>query len=490
MEPPQESANLRQKAVKGVIWSAVESWGRQAISFGVFFILARLLGPETFGLIALAGVFIAFVQVFLDQGLGTAIIQRKELESEHLDTAFWTNLATSTLLATLTVACAGFVANLFKEPQLTPILRLLSFNFVFGGLSSVQQAILQRNLAFKALAKRSLIAVIVSGAIGVVMAFLGFGVWSLVGQQLSSNLTQVFALWWVSDWRPGLKVSAKHFKELFAYGINVLGINLLNFFSLYSDNFLIGYFLGSVALGYYAVAYRILTIVSQLMISVLQKIAMPVFSRLQQEPEKMRQAFYSAIRLTSLFVFPVFIGMSILAPELIIVAFGKQWLPSIPVIRILSLAGILYAGFYYNGPILMAVGKPSWHLRLSLLQAVANVICFFVAVRWGIVAVAASYVTRGYVMSPVPVWVLCKVIHIDLATYIRQYLAPFVGSLIMVAAILGTKYLLGDVVYLNMLLAISIVIGAIVYSITIFAIAPKTFWQLINIFRSALPKST
>ncbi|BAY15217.1 hypothetical protein NIES21_10320 [Anabaenopsis circularis NIES-21] len=487
MESPKQTSNLRQKAVKGLLWSAIESWGKQVVSFGVFFLLARLLGPQAFGLVALSGIFLSFLQIFVDQGFSTAIVQRQDLEAEHLDTAFWTNLGVSVILAALSIACSGLVAAFFKEPKIVPILCWLSLNFVINGLSSVQQAILQRSLAFKSLAVRSLIAVVVGGVVGIVLAFLGFGVWSLVGQYLANNITQVLALWWVSDWRPKFRFSQKHFKELFSFGINVTGINVLNFVNQNSDNLLIGYFLDSVALGYYSVAYRILTIVTQLMVTVIQKIAMPIFSRLQQEPEKMRKVLYSAVSLTSIIAFPVFIGISVLSPELIVTFFGKKWTPSIPVIQVLALIGPLYAGFYYNGSMIMALGKPSWNLALTLVQAIANFICFLIAVRWGIVAVAASYVIRGYVMSPIPVLVLRKLIQIKITTYLQQYQAALLASIAMVIAILGCKYIFNSLVNQSVLLALCVIIGAIVYLGTVSLVAPQYFQQLVDILRSIFP---
>ena len=481
--------SLREKAIKGVIWTAIQNWGSQIISFAVFLLLARLLEPKVFGLVALASVFFAFMQVFLDQGFGEAIIQRQELDREHLDTAFWTNISIGVLLVGSSMVAAGLVAAMFKQPLLTPIIRWLSLSFLFGSLESVQSAILSRKLAFKTLAIRTLLAAFAGGVVGVVMALLGFGVWSLVGQQLTNGLVGVLVLWWSTDWRPRLKISLRHFKELFTYGINVVGINALNFLNRRSDDFLIGYFLGPVALGYYTVAYRILLIITQLMVGTIQRTAMPIFSRLQQEPDRLRQAFYSAIQLTSLFAFPVFLGLFVLAPELVVVVFGEQWRPSIPVMQILSFIGILYAGFYYNGPMLMALGKPSWNLGLNCLQAVCNVVAFAIAVQWGIVAVAAAYVIRGYLMSPISVWVVHKLIHIKLITYLRQYAAPLAASLAMVVAIVGAKHLLVKLVNLHTLLAICIVFGAVVYVAMILVIAPNLARRAIDLFRSALPQS-
>ena len=480
--------SLKQKAVKGVMWSAIENWGSRVISFVVFLLLARLLEPKTFGLVALSSVFFAFMQVFLDQGFSQAIIQRKEVDQEHLDTAFWTNISIALMLLGISIAGAGLIATLFKEPQLTPIIRWLSLSFVFGALNSVQNAILSRQLAFKTLSLRTLVATVIGGVVGVAMAFMGFGVWSLVGQQIANGLAGVIVLWSSTDWRPSFNFSKTHFRELFSFGINVVGIKILDFLNRRSDDLLIGYFLGSVALGYYTVAYRILLMVNQLMVGTIQKTAMPVFSRLQSEPERLRQAFYSAIGLTTLFAFPVFLGLSVLAPELVIVMFGEEWKQSIPVMQILNLIGLLYAGFNYNSPIIMALGKPALGLGLSSVQAIGNIIGFVIAVRWGIVAVAAAYVIRAYLTAPITLWIVNKLIPINFRTYLSQYAAPFVASLVMVASIFTAKYFLNELVNLHILLVICILLGAVIYTLTIQFIAPKLFKRAIDLFSSVLPK--
>ncbi|YAF95755.1 MAG: MOP flippase family protein [Nodularia sp. CChRGM 3473] len=483
MESPEKSSNLRQQAVKGVIWSAIESWGSQVISFGVFFLLARLLDPEAFGLVALASVFLNFIQLFVDQGLSTAIVQRQELEPEHLNTAFWTNIGISTLLIILSILCAGLVAEFFSQPALTPIIRWLSFSFLFSAFSSVQQAIFQRKLAFKALAIRTLSAVVAGGVVGITMVFMGFGVWSLVGQQLANGLVQVFTLWGVSDWRPGFKFSIKHFQELFAFGINEVGFKVFNFFSRRGDDFLIGYFLGPTALGYYSVAYRILLVMTQLLISTTSKVALPTFSKMQQDPERMRRAFYTVTQLSSFIAFPMFLAVAALSPELIKTIFGSQWLPSAPVMRVLTFVGLLQSVSFFNNSVILALGKPSWRLGLTVLNSVANILSYVLVVQWGILAVASAFVIRAYLFSPIPVWMIHKLIRINLGTYLQQYIAPLISSLVMVAVILGMKYFLGTSINLYLVLAICIVFGAGVYITMIRLSAPSLFNKVINLVK-------
>ena len=479
--------NLRQKAVKGFVWSAIQSWGRQAIALIVFSILARLVAPEAFGLIALAQVFLAFTQVFLDQGFTEAIVQRHDIEPEHLDTAFWINLVIGLLLTVFGIAGAGLVADLFNQPQLTPIIRWLSPSFLIFALSAVQEAIFTRNLAFKALAVRSLIAVVAGGLVGVAMAFRGYGVWSLVGQQLVNGLVQVLVLWWASDWRPGFKVSARHFRELFSFGINLVWVRILDFINSRSDDFLIGYFLGPVALGYYSTAYRLYMILIQLLTNVTNQVAIPAFSRLQQEPERLRHAFYTVTQLTSFISFPAFLGLAALAPELIRVLFGEQWLPSIPVMQILAFLGVFVSLYYFNASVMIAMGKPFWKVILSFINGVANAVAFAIVVRWGIVAVAAACVIRFYLLAPFELWAVQKLIHIKYTTYFRQCIAPLIGSLGMVGTIMVIKQFLNSLTSLYVILVVCILMGTLVYTGIILLIAPTLKRQIFDLVESVLP---
>jgi PST family polysaccharide transporter len=480
--------SLRKKAAKGVVWSVIHRWGRAAVSTITFIILARLLPPEAFGLVALATIFTAFIEIFLDSGFSAAIVQRSDLEPEHLDTAFWTSVFTGTLLTIAGIALSGVMASFFGEPELAPILIWLSLSFAVIALSSTQVAILQRRLAFKNLAARSLVATVVGGIVGVGMALAGYGVWSLVGQNLAKSLAAVIVLWRASSWRPKFNFSWKHFKELIGFGVSMLGNKILLFFNRRSDDFLIGYFLGPTLLGYYTIGYRLLLVLIRLVTGITNAVAFPTFSRIQHQPERMRRAFYKVTQYTSLLAIPAFIGMAVLAPELVNTFFGEKWAPSIPVMQILAFIGILQSLLFFNGSIFKASGKPSWYFGIMLLTSVFTVIGFLIAVRWGIVAVAASFVIVSYLVAPVSFIAMRKLIHLDFRTYLRQFVAPLSASLAMTVVLLGFKYLLSDQ-GLNLYLELFILIaaGGLTYLVVIGLIArelPRQVFELVNL---ALP---
>ncbi len=469
---------IKEKSIRGAGWSAVQTWGNQLIHLAVFAVLARLLDPQDFGLVAFANVFIAFFKVFTDQGLGTALVQRPNLEDAHLSTAFWINTAFGLSLTTAVVAGAILVGKVYDLGQIAPVVASLAVVLAISSLSSVQQALLQRELSFRELATRQLTAGVAGGLVGVTMALNGFGLWSLVGQQVTAAVVQSAVLWYLSPWRPRAELSRRHFDDLFSFGANVVGIRVLEFVNRHADNFLIGVFLGPVALGYYSLAYKLLMTLTRLFNGVLNRVAFSSFSALQEDNSKLRPAFYSATRLTSLITFPAYAGMSVLSPQLVPVIFGPQWTHSIPVIQILALVGIVESVYFFNANVMMAKGKASWRLRLNLLSAVVNLIGFLIAVRYGIVAVAAAYVIRAYLLSPLPLMLVNRLISLNYRRYFGNFAAPLTASAVMVAVVYATREWLSQ--QLGMLpLTISLVAaGVAVYTTAIAIFAPDLLRQV------------
>ena len=480
--------SLKQKAFTGLIWSVIQNSGTQIFSLIIFLLLARLLTPETFGLIALANVFLAFMRIFLDQGFAKALIQREHLEPEHKDAAFWSQVGFGILLTAITFSTAGLVAGVFNQPKLIPILQYLSLIFIINSLSRVHDALLSRKFVFKVIALRSLLATTISGIIGVTMAMKGYGVWSLVTLNIAAELVCLIVIWGTVDWRPKLRFSFKHFQDLYSFGMYLLAFKFIKFFDKRADNLLIGYFLGEVALGYYAIAYRILEVMTQLLVKTVDKVALPTFSRLQTEPERFRSLFYKTTQFTSLIAFPTYLGVVVFAPELIVTLFGKQWIPAIEPMQILALEGILLAISLFHKSVFISMGKPSWTVKVSLINATANLIACLIAVRWGIVAVALAYVISSYLVFPVSQWAVNRLIKIELMTYLRQFATPLVSSTIMVGAIVIVKHWLSDVIDPKLLLIIGTAIGALVYALCVRILEPQLLAKAVEFVKSALGK--
>ena len=456
--------NLRQKTARGVFWAGLQNWGASLIATTVLLVLARLVTKEEFGVVGIALVFILLIDLVLKQGCGQALVQRDELEPEHLDTFFWTGMILAVAMAVAVLATADAIAAVYQEPQLARVLRWLSLSFPVGALGYTQDALHRRDLAFKSLAVRQLTGAVGGGVVGITMALWGYGIWSLVGQVLATFGVGSIVLWLTCDWRPRLVFSRRHLEELWTFWALAMGVSLLTFLTRRVDLLLIGYFLGKGPAGVYFVAHRLLAAMTQVFAQTIAAVALPTFSRIQHQPEQTRNAFYTASQMTSLIAFPVFLGLAILAPELMPVLFGSGWDAGVPVVRFLAFVGIFQAMSHFAGLVILAKGKPSWRFGLGCLDALAQVLAVSLVVQWGIVAVAVACLIRIALTYPVFLLSVHRLVGLDLATYLHRSMMPAVASSLMAAVVLGARWLLVDSLSPMALLACSIAIGVLAYS--------------------------
>jgi len=473
-----ETGPLQSRVARGLAWTLVDHWGSQLFNLAVFVLLARLLIPDDFGLVALAAVFVAFAQLIVDQGLGDALIQRREVTRSHIDTAFWVAVATAAVLTLIGVLLAIPLAAVLGEPELQPIIQVLSLTFVLSAVTSVQVALLRRELAFRSLAIRSLLAAVVGGVVSVPMAYLGFGAWALVGQQVAAALASVVSLWAVSPWRPSLRASGAHFRELFSFGAHVVGSDVLNFLGRNSDNLLVGVVLGPTALGFYAVGYRILEVTQRMLVNVARKITFPALSRLQDDRDRLRRAYLRVTRVSSALILPGYLGLALVAPELMRVLFGHRWEMSGPVAAILFLTGPVLTLQAFSGSLLNAAGHPEVTLRFRLISSVVNIVGFVIAVPFGITAVAAAFVVRAYLLLPL----ILRWMHRYVGLSVREYLA----QLPMVAAVLAVKLVAADLGFGARLLG-ETVAGAAAFGLVLWAVEGPLVHEVLTLARQALP---
>lgn len=482
-----EQEALRGRVARGLTWTILHTWGGQGLSLVVFLILARLLTPNQFGLVALAAVFVAFAQLIVDQGFGDALIQRPGLTRGHLDTAFWVAVATGALIAVTGFAMAGWIADFLDEPDLAPILQVLSLAFIISALSSTQMALLRRELAFRSLALRGLFALAGGGAVGIAMAFLNFGAWALVGQQVAASVISAATLWRVSPWRPGFEVSAHDFRELFSFGIKVVGSDTLAFLSRNTDNLLIGIFLGPVALGIYAVAYRILDTSQKVLVSVARRLAFPALAKLQTEPERMRRAYLRLTRLAGSAILPGYVGLALVAPEMTVFLFGRRWAESGPVAAVLFLIGPVLSLQAFSGSLLTAAGHPSVVFRFRLLTTITNIVGFIIGVQFGILAVAFAYSIRGYLLLPLNLAWQRRYAGIPTREYLAQLRGTALATLAMAGVVLALKFLLAGMIPSVALLFLEVGVGALTLFVVLRFLDPVLVREMLGVAGQSLP---
>ncbi|MEZ4389351.1 MAG: lipopolysaccharide biosynthesis protein [Candidatus Krumholzibacteriia bacterium] len=391
---------FKARVVRGVGWSAVRTWSTRLVTFVVFPILARILGPEAYGLVALAGVFLTVLDIFSDVSFGAAIEQRQDLEPEHLDAVFWAFAALGVFMTGTSIAAAPLVAKFFDEPDLVPVIRWLSFAFLLQMVSGVQTSLLRRDLRMGVLAATALAANVIGAAVGITMALTGRGVWSIVAQRLVLQFLTVALVWWQSHWRPRWRFSLTHLRDVSRFGLSVMGNRVLNYLNKQFDQLLIGRVLGKVDLGYYYTATRLYTLLNNLLIGAISQVAMPAMARLQGDPERFRRSYVKACRYLCLVSLPIFVGLSIVSQDFILVLTGPEWLPSAPALQLLALVGVVHVIQYVNGAAIMALGRADLRLLTQAVHSVVNVIGFLMVVRHGFVAVAAAYTIRAWLLLP------------------------------------------------------------------------------------------
>jgi teichuronic acid exporter len=351
-------------------WAFVMNWGQRGVSTVVTFVLAGLLGPHDFGLVAIAAVYIAFIQVFLEQGIGAAVIQRERLEPEHLDSAFWMNLVWGLLLIGLSIGLAGWWSALNHLPELERVIDVLSVLIPISALTVVQQAVLQRDLKFKKLAVRSNISALIGGACGIAMGLAGAGVWALVAQQLVAAAAALVLLWSVSHWVPRARFSWLHARELLGFSIQAFLGNVAVFVTRRADALLMGIFFGPAAVGLYRLADRLVEAVITLSTRPVQVVSFPHFSRLQGDPQALRGSVRACMRITLITTIP---AMAILAAssDFVMATLGPAWVGAADPLKVLSVVGIGKALILFTGPLLFAVAKP--HFRTIVVWSLALV---------------------------------------------------------------------------------------------------------------------
>jgi len=440
-EAESGSGHVRKKASRGIGWSSIQQIANNGMAFVTYGLLARLLPPKDFGLLAFASVFTAFLQLFIEQGIADAVVQRAETRPGHFSAAFWFNLGVSTLLAGGLSLFAGLISSMVHTPGLAGILRGLAPLLVFSALGGIHASILKRRLEFKLLAIQNLVCTMVGGAVAIICAFAGFGVWSLVLQQLSYSVLCAIMLWSSESWRPGFDFSLADLKDLAPFAIHITSSAFLDFFNRRSDDFLIGCFLGPVILGYYSLAYKLLLTFTRLINSPFNNVAFSAFSRLQGDAAELRRFFDHLTRLTGAIAFPVFLGLAAIAPEFLTALFGQRWLVAAPVLRILCMVGILHSVAFVHGALLRAVGRANWQMWFTLGGALTNVIGFYFFVRFGVLYVAGWYVASAYLWLAVDLGMVRRVLHRSTLSYLAGFGGALMKGLGVVAAVSAARFL-------------------------------------------------
>ena len=379
-------SSLKDKTVKGVGWSAVDNISQYAVGFLVSVVLARLLSPDDYGLLGIVAIFTAVCNAIVNGGFVDALIRKKDATEEDYNTVFIVNLLVSVFLYFVIYACSPIIADFFGRSELIPITRIASLSMVIGALAIVQQTRLKKILDFKTQTKITFIASIVSGIIGITMALLDFGVWSLVAQGVSSQLFKTLFLWIYNKWIPKIFFSIDSFKELFGFGWKIMIVGLLESVWQELNQVIIGKFYSPAALGQYTRAKSFSDLFSSNLTGVIQRVTFPVLSSIQDDIPRMRMAYRRIIKTTVFFTAVLMFFLGAISEPLIDFLIGSKWHEAATYLSILCITRSLYPLHAININMLEIQGRSGLFLCIEVIKKILLLIPLYVGYAFGIVS--------------------------------------------------------------------------------------------------------
>ncbi len=468
---------LGQTAARAVAWNYASFASGKLLVLATMAVLARLLTPEEFGIVGFATLAIAYLAVLKDLGLGAAVIQRRDDVEDASQTVFISNLVLGTILTTATALAAPLVAGFFREPLVTPLLRVLAFSFILESLGSMHIVLLRRNLDFRRKLIPDVGRSLVKGVVAIASAAAGFGVWALVWGQLAGIMAAVLLSWIVVPWRPSFRFHRRLLRPLTRFGAPLLITDIQ--YAIWSnlDYVVVGRMLGDAALGVYTLAYRLPELLIHSVWRVLAGAIFPVFSRLQDDRAALRRGFLATIRYTQIIIVPLSLGLLITADTAVDMLFGHQWAAAAPVLQVMAIFSLVASIGVNAGDVYKAIGRPDILAKLSVIELVAFVPALVYGARFGIIGVAWAHAAVAAVDTLIRLLVARALIGVSLRDVARQLAPSFAAGAWLSAAALPVLMLTAS---LNHLLSVAAatVAGALAYSAALWRIDNKAVRRL------------
>ena len=428
---------FENKSVAGVVWSAIERFSVQGIQFILGIVIARLINPSDYGLIAMLGIFLAIAQTFTDSGFSQALIQKKNRNETDFSTVFFFNFGISVVIFLLFCLGASGIASFYNEPKLELITRWVALNIILTALSIVQRTELTIKMDFKTQAKASLVSVVLSGILGVTLAWLGFGVWALIWQTLCNSLLNTILLWILSTWKPRLLFSWCSFKELFSFGSKLLASGLLHTIYTNMYSLVIGKKYTPAEVGFFNRASTLSQFPSTNLVMIITRVSYPTHCELQNEPEKLRKSFIQYIRLSSFFIFPLMVALAALAEPLVHVLLTDKWKEVVPLLQILCLANMWLPVMYLNNNMLAVKGRTDFFLRAEIIKKVTGILIMLATLPLGVKILCMGLVLYSIADMGLTIYYTRKVIDcgymVQLKNVLPIALTAFLMGIVMIS---------------------------------------------------------
>lgn len=469
--------DLKVKAISSLLWRFLERCGAQIFTFLVTIVLARLLAPDVYGIIALVTVFTSILQVFVDCGMGNALIQKKDADDLDFSSVFFFNIGMCTVLYLLLFFCAPFIAIFYQNPELTSVIRVLGITLLIGGVKNVQQAYVSRKLQFKRFFFATLGGTIGAAVIGIVMAYMGFGIWALVTQNIFNATIDTVILWLTVKWRPKLQFSFVRLKGLLKYGWKLLASALLHTFYTNLRILIIGKLYTPADLAYYEKGQSFPTLIVSNINASIDSVLLPTMSGVQDNQETVKIITRRAIVTSSYLMWPMMIGLAVVAKPLVALLLTEKWISAVPFLQITCFALGLEPLQTANLNAIKALGRSDIYLKLEIVKKTISISILLLSMRYGVMAIALSGLVYTVIATMFNAAPNRKLLGYSYFEQVKDIMSPFALALLMGVAIYPISLIHMPML---LLLMIQVAAGATFYVGMSIVLKLEPFFYIIN----------
>ncbi|MBR5621146.1 lipopolysaccharide biosynthesis protein [Candidatus Saccharibacteria bacterium] len=451
---------VKQKVVSNLAWRFAERTGAQVVQFVVSIVLARILAPEAYGTIALVTVFITILQVFVDSGLGSALIQKKNVDSLDFSTVFYANIALCVVLYIILFLSAPLIADFYNDPSLIAITRVLGLTVIVSGIKNVQQAYVSRHLIFKKFFFSTLAGTIGAAVIGITMAYNGFGVWALVAQMLFNLTLDTIVLWITVKWRPTLQFSFKRLGSLFSFGWKLLVSSVINATYQNIRQLLIGKIYSATDLALFNRGKQFPNIIVENINKSIDSVLFPTLSNEQEDKRRVKVMTRRAIKTSIFIIAPLMMGLAFASTNIVRLLLTDKWLGCVPFLCVFSVTFMFYPLHTANLNAIKAKGRSDLFLGLEVIKTVIDVVLLLISIRFGVIAIAVSLLISSFTSQIINSWPNKKLIDYGYLEQLKDMAPSILLAVVMGLVILPLNFIEGPLLLLTLT---QILIGAVIY---------------------------
>lgn len=454
------SDNLKQSTIKGLFWSTAERFSVQGVSFVVMLVIARILSPADYGLVGMLSIFMAIAQCLIDSGFSNALIRKQRRTDIDNNTVFYFNLVISLGLYGILYAIAPWVADFYDEPILKNLMRVLCITVIINSLAVVQRADYTARIDFKTQARASFAAAVASGVVGIILALNGFGVWTIVWQQITSAVVSTLLLWMFASWYPKLQYSWESFHELFGYGSKLMISSLLD--TTYNNIYpiVIGKIFSASTLGFYTRALHFAQLPSSNVTGIIQRVTFPVLSKLQNDDERLQHNYRKLLKMSAFIIFPMMCLLAAVSKPLVVILIGEKWTFCSVLLIPMCFDMMWYPVHAINLNLLQVKGRSDLFLRLEIIKKILGVTVLFLSIPFGIIVMCYAAIAQSITALIINTYYTGKIIRVGFIQQMRDLSRTLLLSLTMFAIVYTGGLIIEDRL---LWLILGIIVGLVYY---------------------------